>query len=90
MDLVSERGSENTLQPGTYTFDEGVELLAVVDMLEHGIGASRYKVTIPEGLAITQIKARLDEDGEISGTRLRESHEATARASSCPRLLGSR
>jgi len=68
VDLVSERGSENTLQPGTYTFDEGVELLAVVDMLEHGIGASRYKVTIPEGLAITQIEARLDEDGKISGT----------------------
>lgn len=68
VDLVSERGSESTLQPGTYTFDTGMELLAVVDMLEHGIGASRYKVTIPEGLAISQIAARLDEDGEISGT----------------------
>jgi UPF0755 protein len=68
VDLVGERGSENTLQPGTYTFDSGVELLAVVDMLEHGIGASRYKVTIPEGLAISQITARLDQDGKISGT----------------------
>jgi len=67
LDLVTERGSENALQPGKYTFDEGLELLAVVDMLEHGIGASRYKVTIPEGLAVSQIKARLDEDAKVSG-----------------------
>jgi UPF0755 protein len=67
VDLVSERGSENTLHPGKYTFDAGLELLAVVDMLESGTGSSRYKVLIPEGMAISQVKDRLDAEGQISG-----------------------
>jgi UPF0755 protein len=67
VDLVTERGSENTLHPGKYTFDVGLELLAVVDMLESGTGSSRYKVLVPEGLAISQVKDRLNAEGKISG-----------------------
>ncbi len=67
LDLVTERGSENKLQPGVYEFAEGLRLIDIVDMLEQGLSSARYKVTIPEGRSITQIKAQLDEDGKISG-----------------------
>ncbi len=68
LDLLAERNSESKLQPGRYTFTEGLKLLDIVDMLEQGIGSARYKVTIPEGKAISQIKAQLDEAGKVSGT----------------------
>jgi UPF0755 protein len=68
LDLVAERGSENKLQPGTYTFAKGATLVDIVDMLERGIGTAWYKLTITEGKAISQIKEQLDADGKISGT----------------------
>jgi UPF0755 protein len=69
VDTVKERGTESTLLPGTYTFQKGLELLEVVDMLEHGIGSARFKVMVPEGLAISQTAARLDEQGDIGGAQ---------------------
>jgi UPF0755 protein len=68
VDLVTDRASENKLQPGKYTFEQGLQLIDIVDMLEQGSSSSRYKVLIPEGLAISQIKARLDAEGKLSGT----------------------
>jgi UPF0755 protein len=68
VDLVTDRASENKLQPGKYTFEQGLQLIDIVDMLEQGSGSSRYKVLIPEGLAISQIEARLDAEGKLSGT----------------------
>jgi UPF0755 protein len=68
VDLVTDRASENKLQPGKYTFEQGLQLIDIVDMLEQGSGSSRYKVLIPEGLAISQVKARLDAEGKLSGT----------------------
>ena len=41
-------------------------------MLEKGEVSAPYKVTIPEGWAISQVKAQLDEDGKISGSEYEE------------------
>lgn len=72
LDLVTEHGSENKLQPGKYTFPVGLKLVEIVDMLENGTGSARYKVTIAEGKAISQIKEQLEKDGKISGTEYAE------------------
>jgi UPF0755 protein len=72
LDLVTEHGTENKLQPGKYTFPEGLKLVEIVDMLENGTGSARYTVTIAEGKAISQIKDQLDKDGKISGTEYLE------------------
>ena len=68
LDLVTEHGTENKLQPRKYTFAEGLTLVEIVDMLEKGAGTAPYKVTIPEGMAISQVMARLDGDAKLSGT----------------------
>jgi UPF0755 protein len=67
LDLVTEHASENKLQPGRYTFSEGLKLVDVVDMLEKGTVSAPYKVTIPEGRSISQVSAQLDKEGKISG-----------------------
>lgn len=87
LDLVTERGTENKLQPGVYTFDEGMKLIDVVDMLEQGLSSARYKVTIPEGRAISQISDQLEEDGKISGTEYEQLTKDTA-AFEMPYLAG--
>jgi UPF0755 protein len=69
LDLITQHGTENTLQPGKYTFPEGLKLVEIVDMLEKGNGTARYKVTIPEGWSISQIKSLLDKEGKLSGTQ---------------------
>jgi cell division protein YceG involved in septum cleavage len=68
LDLITAHATENKLQPGRYTFPEGLKLVEIVDMLENGTGSARYKVTIAEGKAISQIKEQLDKDGKISGS----------------------
>jgi UPF0755 protein len=65
--LVTQHGTENKLQPGKYTFPAGLNLSEIVDMLEQGTGSARFKLTIAEGKAISQIKNQLDEDGKVSG-----------------------
>lgn len=73
LDLVKSRGSENSLRPGTYDFTKGQKLLDVVDRLERGAGAApSLKVTIPEGLAVDQIAARLTTDGSIDGSQYKD------------------
>lgn len=67
VDLVKTRGTEDKLLPGIYQFYEDQKLLEVVDMLEQGEGSPSFKVTIPEGLAATQVGALLDEEGTIAG-----------------------
>lgn len=69
LDLVKSRGSENSLRPGTYQFYEGENTLDVVDMLERGAGTPSFKVTIPEGLAASQIGDRLTKDGSMDGAQ---------------------
>ncbi len=67
VDLVKSRGSEGKLRPGTYRFASDLELIEVVDALERGEGSSSFKLTIPEGLAISQTAKLLNEEGTIDG-----------------------
>jgi UPF0755 protein len=69
VDLVKERGTENALLPGKYSFAKGLELLEVVDKLERGEDSETFKILIREGRAISQIAADLTEDGHIAGTQ---------------------
>ncbi len=67
VDLVKSRGSESKLRPGIYQFSLGQELLKVVDMLEQGQGSVSFKLTIPEGMAASQVAALLTEEGTVPG-----------------------
>jgi len=67
VDLVKSRGTESKLRPGIYRFSKGLELLQVVDNLERGQGSSTFKLTIPEGMAASQVGALLTKDGTIEG-----------------------
>lgn len=67
VDLVKSRGTESALLPGKYEFGEGLALIDVVDMLERGEGAATFKITIPEGLAASQVAARLTDEGDLAG-----------------------
>ena len=67
VDLVKSRGSESKLRPGIYQFSSGLELLQVVDALEQGRGSTTFKLTIPEGMAASQVGALLTKDGKIQG-----------------------
>jgi UPF0755 protein len=67
VDLVKERGSENKLQPGTYTLPKDIKLELLVDQLEKGAGAELLKITIAEGLSAGQIAASLTEKGTVNG-----------------------
>jgi UPF0755 protein len=67
VDLVKSRGSESRLRPGIYHFTLGLELLKVVDMLEQGQGSVSFKLTIPEGMAASQVATLLTEEGTIRG-----------------------
>jgi len=67
VDLVTSRGSESSLKPGIYRFYKEQKLVEIVEWLEQGKGSPSFKVTIPEGLAIGQVAALLDEQGKISG-----------------------
>jgi UPF0755 protein len=59
VDLVNSRGSADKLQPGTYTLSTTAQLIAIVDKLEKGQGASTFMVTIREGLAAVQVQQQL-------------------------------
>jgi UPF0755 protein len=65
VDLVDSRGSEDKLQPGTYTLPTNSQLVTVIAKLETGQGSNTFRVTIPEGLATTQIVAQLTKAGTV-------------------------
>ncbi len=69
VDLVDSRGSEDKLQPGTYTLSTKTQLISVVDKLEKGQSSTTtpktFTVTITEGLAASQIGAQLVKAGEV-------------------------
>jgi len=67
VDLVRSRGSEDSLRPGIYQFYKDQKVVEVIEWLEEGKGSPSFKVTIPEGLAVAQVGALLDEQGKISG-----------------------
>jgi UPF0755 protein len=67
VDLVKGRGTEDSLKPGIYSFYEDQQLLDVVDLLERGSASPSFKLTIPEGLAASQVAALLTDGGTIDG-----------------------
>lgn len=67
VDLVKARGSEEKLRPGIYTLSRGEQLIAVVEKLETGAGLPSQKLTIPEGLAISQTAAQLNKGDAVDG-----------------------
>ena len=75
VELVNSRGTGSKLHLGTYQFPPGQALLKVVDDLEKGTGSSTIKVTIPEGMAASQVAALLTEDGAVKGDAYLELSE---------------
>ncbi len=68
VDLVDSRGSEEKLQPGTYQLPTRSQLVAVIDKLEKGQGSKEsdtFTITIPEGLAASQVAAQLAKAGTV-------------------------
>lgn len=65
VDLVDSRKSAEKLQPGTYQLPTDALLVSIVSRLERGEGSKTFKVTIPEGLAATQIETLLDKAGTM-------------------------
>ena len=70
VDLVASRGSDAKLLPGTYQLSTKAQLVAIVDKLEKGQAASSasadtFKVTIPEGLAASQVGSLLAKAGNV-------------------------
>lgn len=65
VDLVDSRGSQEKLQPGTYQLPTGSQLINVVDRLEKGLGSDTFTVTLPEGLAASQIASQLAKAGNV-------------------------
>jgi UPF0755 protein len=66
VDLVQSRGTEDKLQPGSYTLSTTSQLITIVDKLEKGQGSTTFTVTIMEGLAATQIQAQLVKEGTVT------------------------
>jgi UPF0755 protein len=70
VDLVASRGSDAKLLPGTYQLSTKAQLVAIVDKLEKGQTTSNastdtFKVTIPEGLAASQVGSLLAKAGNV-------------------------
>jgi UPF0755 protein len=66
VDLVASRGSEEKLQPGTYQLPTSAQLVQVVARLEQGrAGAPTFQVTVPEGMAASQVASLLAKGGEV-------------------------
>ena len=66
VDLVDSRGSQENLRPGTYQLPTRSQLISVVDRLEKGQGSTNtFTVTLPEGLAASQVAAQLAKAGSV-------------------------
>lgn len=64
---VRARGVETALKPGTYEFVRGEPLESILNKLTKGLQSGAGKVTIPEGLSIDQVAARLDQVEGLEG-----------------------
>lgn len=72
---VKAAGAEASLRPGRYVFTASESHESIIDKLTTGSQEEVAKVTIPEGLSIDQVGARLRDSGDIDG----EEYEALAR-----------
>lgn len=62
--LVSLLGYDTSLAAGTYEFEDGLTTTEIIERLRAGITAPLV-VTIPEGLRIEEVAARLEEAGIV-------------------------
>ncbi|HLA80207.1 MAG TPA: endolytic transglycosylase MltG [Thermoleophilia bacterium] len=79
VDLVKARGSTDSLKPGTYKLAKGQQLVAVVEKLETGTGATNLKVTIPEGKAVDQVADLLTQGAVVEGESYSELSKQPAK-----------
>lgn len=59
LDEIQSRGIAETLVPGDYELETGMDVTAVVDIIE--AGPQVLRITVPEGLRVDQTLARLAE-----------------------------
>ena len=60
-------GAQSELQAGEYTVPQGASMATILKMLRTGDTVSR-KLSVPEGLTVSQIIARLDAVSSLTGT----------------------
>jgi len=60
---VETKGVAGDLKPGSYLFRTGQDVDTVLDALQQGAGPSGRRVTIPEGLSVSQTAARVTDAG---------------------------
>ena len=73
--MLKMEGAEGSLRPGVYKFGPGkVRYSEILEELEKGNDeANAVQVTIPEGYTVTQIAARLEENGLCSAEEFLEA-----------------
>lgn len=69
---MRNRGAETELKPGTYEFAPGEHIDSILNKLTKGLQSGSGKVTIPEGLSIDQVVARLSDAGLLDGSEYDE------------------
>ncbi len=66
---------QGNLQAGTYIFSENDDMLEVVDKIRRG-DAATFRITIPEGFTLVQIKERLVNQTDYEIEEIRDSFDA--------------
>lgn len=73
---VRLRNAAENIKPGTYELETSQNFASIIAMLEAGVEPTAFRLTIPEGLALDQIAARLE---EVEGMDAREYARLAAR-----------
>lgn len=69
---VRRQGVEVSLKPGVYDLSPREHLTSVVEKLAEGRQSEDAKLTIPEGMSIDQVAAKLEESKKIDGAHYQE------------------
>jgi UPF0755 protein len=73
-DEAIQQGVDNQLQPGVYGLTTGMDVAEVLDVLVAGPQAAPGdRLTIPEGLTVAQIAARIAESGRWSAEEVQQA-----------------
>ena len=81
--LASLTGSDRHLEAGEYEFEAGTSLLDVVTRIRGGLTAALV-VTIPEGLRLEEVAARLERAGVVGAGEFLAAANALASAGAFP------
>lgn len=83
---VNALSADQSLQPGTYSFTVGQDAEEVVRQLMEGPNVEGQKLTLPEGLTVSQTAARVEEALGISADDFIAQAKASAYAADYPFL----